>query len=191
MECKMFFCFLPPNLHLNLSDAVYVAFLLLQPKLEWIQICQIMKSTFLSRSTFTFCQMMHQINISRNTQRGCKKKKDNVRKNVATYAKRCPIQLPSTYKLRWNDRKGPFDTDSLLALMSKVFFSGLLLCKWWFYGINLTYRRKFGPRRGEKLQRAILGRGGGRGKHYTARNRRAIGPHIKGPQIQLQHYTIG
>ena len=48
------------NLHLNMEDAVYVA-VLLEPKLECIQICQIieiLKSTFLSHTSFTFCQMM-------------------------------------------------------------------------------------------------------------------------------------
>ena len=43
-----------------MEDAVYVA-LLLEPKLECIQICQIieiLKSTFLSHTSFTFCQMM-------------------------------------------------------------------------------------------------------------------------------------
>ena len=63
--------------------------------------------------------------------------------------------------------------------------------KRWFYGINLTSRRGFGGGVREKLQRAILGRGGGWGNLYTARNRRAIGYHTKDKRWEGQNTDAG
>ena len=71
----------PPNLHLNLKDAVYAAFLLLELKLECFQICQIMNChvPLLPNDIWTI-----------TSRASCDAKKDNVQEKKD--AKKCLIQ---------------------------------------------------------------------------------------------------